>query len=138
MSFENVLADKIFLTGIGGDGVWHKNLPPNLGMKKSHPYCHSLNEFRLRVGFAHVPLPLSGSVFTKSILEISNSEEMLDFSVGGDYDRPIARRFAEEAGVPRSFFGLKKRAQNPHFTNTSQFWCYAVSTIMERYSGIDW
>ena len=29
---------------------------------------------------------------------------------GGSYDRPIARRILEEAGVPRGIFGVTKRA----------------------------
>jgi hypothetical protein len=35
---------------------------------------------------------------------------MRPWSVGGDYDRPIPRRIAEEAGVPRQWFGRVKLA----------------------------
>jgi len=31
------------------------------------------------------------------------------WSVGGGYDRPIARRIAEEAGIPRHLFGQIKK-----------------------------
>lgn len=40
---------------------------------------------------------------------ISNSEEMKQWSVGGDYDRPIPRRIIEEKGVKREAFGNKKQ-----------------------------
>ena len=33
---------------------------------------------------------------------------MRPWSVGGGYDRPIPRRIAEEAGVPRQHFGQRK------------------------------
>jgi hypothetical protein len=35
---------------------------------------------------------------------------MRQWSIGGEYDRPIARRLAEEAGVPRHLFGQTKLA----------------------------
>ena len=37
---------------------------------------------------------------------------MRPFRVGGDYDRPIARRLLEEAGVSRELFGHSKNAVN--------------------------
>ena len=35
---------------------------------------------------------------------------MRPWSIGGAYDRPIPRRIAEEAGVPRDLFGQNKMA----------------------------
>ncbi len=35
---------------------------------------------------------------------------MKHWSIGTDYDRPIPRRIAEDAGVPRQSFGQEKRA----------------------------
>ena len=35
---------------------------------------------------------------------------MKPFAVGGEYDEPVARRLAEEAGVPRGSFGVEKLA----------------------------
>lgn len=43
-----------------------------------------------------------------SIYKINNSQEMEKYSIGGQYDRPIPRRIAEESGVPRDSFGIKK------------------------------
>jgi hypothetical protein len=40
---------------------------------------------------------------------------MEPYRVGGHYDRPIPRRLAEEAGIPRGRFGVTKRAANVLF-----------------------
>jgi hypothetical protein len=34
---------------------------------------------------------------------------MKPWTLGGEYDRPIARRIAEEAGIPRELFGQQKK-----------------------------
>ncbi len=39
---------------------------------------------------------------------ITRSEEMGPWTLGVSYDRPIARRLAEEAGVSRALFGQRK------------------------------
>jgi hypothetical protein len=41
---------------------------------------------------------------------IRSSAKMKDWAVGGEYDEPIARRLAEDAGVPRASFGQEKMA----------------------------
>lgn len=133
-SFESVLGGKVFLSGTGGDDIWDKDAKPNLGMKKTIAQNASLTEFRLRVGFAHFTPILCGSLSTQSVVDLSNSSEMLPFSVGGSYDRPIARRIAEEAGIGRAAFGRKKKAQNPYFTNSSNLWRESVLAIMRRYA----
>lgn len=133
-SFEPVLENKIFLSGVGGDGNWEKGAKPNLGMQKQIAQSTSLTEFRLRVGFAHFPPILSGSLWTGSLVELSSSKEMRPFSVGGDYDRPIARRIIEEAGVARSAFGKKKKGQNPYFTNGSDLWRQSILFVKKRYT----
>lgn len=68
----------------------------------------SQSEFRLRVG--HVPFcPSSiGVEHNQDIHRIHMSEEMKPWSIGGKYDRPIPRRIAEEAGLPREMFGMRK------------------------------
>lgn len=43
---------------------------------------------------------------------------MKPYSIKGNYNRPIARRIVESAGVPRGMFAMKKNATNPHITNT--------------------
>jgi hypothetical protein len=43
-----------------------------------------------------------------SLKAICNSKEMEPWSVGGTYDRPIARRIIEGAGIPRGTFANYK------------------------------
>jgi hypothetical protein len=79
----------------------------------------SLQEFRLRVGFIQVPVALFALSCDRSVWEITGSEEMKPWTLGTDYDRPIPRRIAEEAGIPREWFGQKKKAILMAFTHNS-------------------
>ncbi|MGH7793073.1 MAG: hypothetical protein ACREOB_12235, partial [Thermodesulfobacteriota bacterium] len=45
---------------------------------------------------------------SRAIHPINRSPEMKPWCVVGNYDRPIARRIVEEAGVPRELFGNRK------------------------------
>lgn len=71
-----------------------------------------LAEFRLRNDTIHVPLPVFGASQDPGAPLLLDLAEMEQFRVGGHYDRPIPRRIAEEAGVPRASFGQVKRAAN--------------------------
>jgi hypothetical protein len=72
----------------------------------------SMAEFRLRADFYDVPLPAFGAVGNPNDPSLLDRDEMAPFRLGGHYDRPIPRRLAEEAGIPRGTFGLTKRAAN--------------------------
>ena len=65
-------------------------------------------ELRLVVGFVHLPLPFMGARRKADIVKITESSEMDPWRLETDYDRPIARRIAEEAGVPRHLFGRSR------------------------------
>ena len=108
--FEAELDGALLLTGYHGDKVWERTTPPNAVLKRGDPSGSSLTDFRLRVGFIHVPVPFIGALRHADIHAISNAEEMRPFSVGGGYDRPICRRILEEAGVPRGLVGRSKQA----------------------------
>jgi hypothetical protein len=71
---------------------------------------HGLTEVRLETGFIQLPLIYIGAQQRESITRITNSPEMDDWRLNTDYDRPIPRRLAEEAGLPRESFGQKKMA----------------------------
>jgi hypothetical protein len=69
----------------------------------------ALGEFRLKTGFIHFPLSYSGRIHAPVLQALGVSEAMRPWSIGGSYDRPIARRIAEEAGIPRHMFGQIKK-----------------------------
>src|SRR6185436_12194304 len=70
----------------------------------------ALTEYRLWAGFINCAVPFWGVRQIRDIHAISNSEELRPWDVGGHYSRPICRRIAEEAGIPRHAFGMRKRA----------------------------
>jgi hypothetical protein len=72
----------------------------------------SMAEYRLRADFFDVPLPAFGAVGAPGDPSLLDRAEMAPYRLGGHYDRPIPRRLAEEAGVPRGTFALAKRAAN--------------------------
>lgn len=107
-SFEDVLPGALLTTGF--PNVWdpHWRLGPDL--RRHDASGSSLGEFRLRLGFIHVPVPFIGCERHDDILAIGSSREMDPWRIGGLYDRPIARRIAESGGVPRHMFGQRKSA----------------------------
>jgi hypothetical protein len=105
------LSRKLLVTGFHGDKVWDKNgVATPLIKREGNPSGTSLTEFRLSESFIHLPVPFIGATRHPEIKEIANSDEMRRYSVGGSYDRPIARRIVEEAGVNREMFGQSKKA----------------------------
>jgi hypothetical protein len=110
---EDTVRNSLFISGRHGERYWgptrrcaRKNLAEIDDCLLSG---HSLAEFRLRVGFVHFPPCYVGAIHAPAIYRITHSSEMKPWKLGaGYYDRPIARRIAEEAGVPREYFGHKK------------------------------
>ncbi|HET7676022.1 MAG TPA: hypothetical protein VFL54_10910, partial [Gammaproteobacteria bacterium] len=108
---EDLLPGRIVYTGYHGDKIWDRH------NRKVSPYiirgdtsgC-SLGEFRLRVGFINLPVPFIGCTQHAAVHRISNSPQMMPWTLGNDYDRPVPRRIVEQAGVPRELFGQKKKA----------------------------
>lgn len=119
-SFADKLKGRILFTGFNGDMVWDKNCKtcsPNI--VRGDASGHALTEFRLRHGYVHMPVAFLGCTSHLSIHRISNSEEMMPWSTGKSYDRPIPRRLVEESGVDRNLFGTKKRAVGVYVTKES-------------------
>lgn len=110
-SFEDVLPGCMLTTGFHGDKVWDPHNPyTGPDIRRGDASGSSLGEFRLRVGFVHVPVPFIGCERHAAINAIGRSAELDPWRIGGGYDRPIARRIAEEGGIPRQMFGQKKAA----------------------------
>jgi hypothetical protein len=117
MPLESVLPAKLLFTGYHGDKVWdRRNTKVTPDIVRGDVSGVSLAEFRLRLGFIHVPVPFLGCVEHASIHAISNSTEMLPWSIGDKYDRPIPRRLVEEKGIPRNLVGQQKKAISQPFT----------------------
>lgn len=107
-SFEDVLAGCILTTGF--PNAWDPQWSMGADVRRHDASGSSLGEFRLRVGFIHAPIPFIGCENHSDISTIGRSAELDSWRVGGRYDRPIARRIAEEGGIPRQMFGQRKSA----------------------------
>jgi hypothetical protein len=104
------LAGRVLTSGRHGDVMF--GLDPSLSLDDFRTQRQGggsrLLEFRLRLGFLNFSPLYSGGLHLSAVQRITKSEEMAPWRVGGDYDRPIARRILEEAGVPRGAFGVTK------------------------------
>lgn len=111
-SATDSLRHAVVFTGFLGDTLWGLQGIPALteAGRITYPGGGSIGEYRLHTDFVHVPLPMLDLRSHASVLHISQSPEMQPWRVGGEYDRPIPRRIAEEAGIPRDAFGQSKRA----------------------------
>ena len=115
---EDQLVGALLITGIFGDPVWGMVKQCGLPLlqdplTKYLSFGTTMTEFRLRVGFLHLPAAGCGAFHRPSIYRITISPQMRPWSVGGEYDRPIPRRIVEEAGVPRELFGRRKMIGEP-------------------------
>lgn len=107
--YGEALDGRLLFTGFHGGRTWEKTQAPSDDIESSDSSGCSLGEFRLARDFIHFPVPFIGCRRHTHIHRISNSDEMAPYSIGGSYDRPISRRILEEAGVPRTAFGQRKR-----------------------------
>ncbi len=104
---ERSIAGSILLTG--SEAYRLKGNPYRPGLYRGDLSSCSLTELRLRTDFIHLPLLFFGASEQPSLIEIIDSAEMRPFSVPGLYDKPIQRRIAENAGIPRGTFATIKR-----------------------------
>ena len=104
------LGGRLLITGHVGGDVWTPFHQTGPELPRSDCGGASLEEFRLRIGFSHFPVPGLGYRALDSINRISVSAEMKPWWIAGFYNRPIARRIIEEAGIARGTFALEKKA----------------------------
>jgi len=113
----------LLFTGSYGDKAWGRNrrvypqplagtIPADLGMA----------EFRLLKGVFLCPVPFWSMHRYQELQTISFSTEMEPWTLHNDYDRPIPRRIIEEAGVPRTAFGMRKMNTSHE---TAYLWPYS-------------
>jgi hypothetical protein len=119
---EDRLPQRVLITGFHGDKVW--GTMPWEGaneMSRGDTSGTGLSEYRLSVGFIHIPLPFLGATQSTDIVRISQAPEMNPWRLSNWYDRPICRRILEEAGVPRDAFGMTKKAVSIIFWQNGDF-----------------
>jgi hypothetical protein len=110
-AMEAELERAVFVTGDVGAALYRFGRPKRSDLWRLDLSGTSMTEFRLRLDFIYLPLPVFGMTEIPSLQQITLSDEMKPWSVGGYYDRPIARRIAEEAGgLPRGSFATIKHA----------------------------
>ncbi len=110
---EDIVRGSVFVSGRHGERYWGPTRRCAQRNLREADDCllagQSLVEFRLRADFFHFPPAYAGALHAPWIHRITHSPEMRPWKLGtGYYDRPIARRIAEEAGVPRECFGHRK------------------------------
>jgi hypothetical protein len=107
-TFEQQLRGTVLLTGTWPAWIWARHAPYEPNLERDDMSGTSMTEFRLRIDCVYVPLAFFGATAQPSLTAISEQPDMRPFQVGGRYDRPIPRRLAEEAGLPRGTFALRK------------------------------
>ena len=119
----HLLAGAVLFTGNHGDKIWNKNpeVPISSRIIGGGASGLSLTEYRLMIGMIHVPVPYIGISRMKDVVAISRSSEMSSWDLQNDYNRPVCRRILEDAGVPRSLFGMKKKAMASLFRHGDVF-----------------
>jgi hypothetical protein len=111
------VSGRLFVRGTNGDRILATNraaMFPDLACNLGWPDW-SGSEFRLRAGFLDFTPLFVGWQHDAQIHRISMSPEMRPWSVGGTYDRPIARRIVEGAGIPRADFAREKMVPVYHW-----------------------
>ncbi|MFQ6029719.1 MAG: hypothetical protein ACE5Q6_19750, partial [Dehalococcoidia bacterium] len=115
VSFEPDVPQKLLFTGYGGT-LLDRNADYGPDFARSDLSGLSISEFRMKTGFILLHLHFVGVPSYHSIRRISTSPEMDPWSVSDSYDRPIARRIVEEAGVDRHLFGQQKHGSVVRFS----------------------
>jgi hypothetical protein len=113
---RHVQRPTVLITGCLGE-LWYTNHYYKEHPKAIDPHLirgdlgnHGLTEVRLQAGYSQLSFPYIGARSREDIYRITESSEMEPWRLNCAYDRPIPRRIAEEAGLPRSMFGQKKMA----------------------------
>jgi hypothetical protein len=104
-------APAMLFTGYHGGVVWGLNADEIYGsaeMRRRDLSGLDLSELRLKSGFFNVAVPFLFARSTPSIRAVSRSADMEPWRTHNGYDRPIARRLVESAGVERRLFGIHK------------------------------
>jgi hypothetical protein len=128
------LNGRVLITGHAGGTAWGMTFktgaapsnasgePPLHSLVRSSFSGLSMTEYRLHAGFIHLPVAFMGLRQFPDLLKLSNSSEMAEWDIGGEYSRPICRRLLEEAGVARDMFGTRKTGPAIKFLRGEDAW----------------
>jgi hypothetical protein len=105
---ESHFKNNAVITGIFAEVADANMIHPSADIRRTNTVGCGFLEFRWRTPFLHTPIAHAGCMGMMSLKVISRSKEMEPWSVGGNYDRPIARRIIEGAGIPRGSFADHK------------------------------
>lgn len=130
--FENEVTNSTLMTGFHG-AIWFYNTHCSPWIRRNDTSGSGLNEFRLRVGFVHMPVPYILARYAMAIERLSQSAEMRPFSYGNPNNKPIPRRITEEAGAARESFGGMKMAANVMVQASEQTLSEALAEVADRY-----
>lgn len=114
IAFEDLFKGKLLIIGSRGDSVYerlHENENNDLDFHAGNHLSQAslvVNENMLKNNSITISIPLIGGDRWIDLKHISNSSEMTAYSICEHYDRPVARRLLEEAGVEREMFGRRK------------------------------
>lgn len=112
-TFEDYYSNCIYFSGDFGENLWERvnlNLNNFLDFSVGGTFsCVSTEmEHFLRTGTIYLSLPSIGANDLLKLSKITKSPEMANWTLYNYYDRPIARRIVEEAGIDREEFGKTK------------------------------
>ena len=111
LSIRPLIEGRVVLVGHFGDAIWERSLSDmGADVRWSQLSGHNLTDLRLSRDFILFPVAFLAAWRKAAINLISRSDEMRNWTLHNDYDRPICRRIAEEKGIPREAFGQKKLA----------------------------
>lgn len=100
----------LFFTGWHGEKMWdrvsHDHDDPFI---RRDPGSLDFCEYRLIKGIFQCTVPFWAARHNQETRAITLSQEMASWYTNKDYDKPIARRIIEEAGVPGNLFGTLKK-----------------------------
>ncbi len=100
----------LFFTGCHGEKMWdrvdHDHPDPFVRRDTS---SLGFTEYRLHHGVFQCVMPFWGVRHSRELRAITLSENMVPWYINRDYDKPVARRIVEDAGVSRKSFGMLKK-----------------------------
>jgi len=117
---EPWLQDRIWCTGFGR--MWALKGEPNRVLSRDDLAGIGLQEVRLLRRFVQVPVMMIGARYHPELNALARSPACAAYRIGGDYDKPIARRLLEEAAVPRGSFAVQKHAVSTLVFRDDSLW----------------